>query len=427
MKKIIGLFSVILISFFFLPQAANAQQYKLKQVVNMMNMKMESTIYVKGMRKRTEGGGMMGMGANLATIEQCDLKRTIQLNDKKKLYFIQPFAQTEDEVIKDKKTAPTKQQNGVTKKGGVITMWYNITDTGERKKMYGFTARHIWTSQKMKPSADACTMKDSMLIKTDGWYIDLPEFNCPITHKPTTGYGDGGPKPECIDRFVTHSSGKGKLGFPLLQTTIMIMGDKTEVTTSIETIEFSTTKLDSMLFVIPPGYQLAKSPEELQDKMDMAEMMEAMNQKPTNEPVVSEQKKAGIIRIGVFEPTGNSEVHSGVLQKQMVNKLNNNKIEAVVVNSEEEARKLNCDYTLNSEFENIKPASKVGGILKAIKNADPNAATAYNIEVNLTLKNLNDASVKTQQTVAGKYDGRIDNAAGQALDDGCQKVLKVLR
>jgi hypothetical protein len=427
MKKIIGFISVILISSFFLPQASNAQQYKLKQVVNMMNMKMESTIYVKGMRKRTEGGGMMGMGANLATIEQCDLKRTIQLNDKKKLYFIQPFAQIEDEELNDKKPLPAKQKNGVTKKGGVITMWYNITDTGERKKMYGFTARHIWTSQKIKPSADACTMKDSMLIKTDGWYIDLPEFNCPMTNKPYRGYGDGGAQPECIDRFVTHTSGKGKLGFPLKLTTIMIMGDKTEVTTSIETIEFSTTKLDSMLFVIPPGYQLAKSPEELQDKMDMDEMMKAMNEKPTNEPVVNEEKKAGIIRIGVYEPTGNTEVHSGVLQKQMVNMLNNSKIEAVSVSSDEEARKLNCDYTLNSEFENIKPASKVGGILKAIKNADPNAVTAYNIEVNLTLKNLKDASVKTQQTVEGKYDGRIDHAAGQALDDGCEKVIKVLR
>ena len=425
MKQIIGLIAVMISSLLFLPGTASAQQYKLKQVVNMMNMKMESTIYVKGMRNRTEGGGMMGMGANIATIEQCDLKRTIQLNDKKKLYFIQPFAQFEKEEKKDKKPDTTKQLNGVTRKGGVITIWYNIKDTGERKKMYGFTARHIWTSQKMKPSADACTMKDSMIIKTDGWYIDLPEFNCPMTYN--NSYGDGGAKPDCIDRYVTHNSGKGKLGFPLMQTTTVIMGDKTEVTTTIETIEFSTAKLDSMLFVIPPGYQLAKGPEELQDKMDMAEMMNAMNQKPTTEPAMKEEKRAGIIRIGVFEPTGNTEVHPGALQKQMVNRINNNKIEAISVSSDEEARKLKCDYTLNSEFENIKPASKVGGILKAIKNADPNAATAYNIEVNLTLKNLNDATVKTQQTVAGKYEGRIDYAAGKALDDGCEKVLKVLR
>src|SRR5205814_9958944 len=51
---------------------AHAQQYKLRQVTNMMSMKMESTIYVKGMRKRTESAGIMGM-AGRTTIEQCDL------------------------------------------------------------------------------------------------------------------------------------------------------------------------------------------------------------------------------------------------------------------------------------------------------------------------------------------------------------------
>ena len=67
--------------------ASAQQQYKLRQVTNMMGMKSETTIYVKGMRKRTEGGGLTGMGANLTTIEQCDKQRTVTLNDKKKLNF----------------------------------------------------------------------------------------------------------------------------------------------------------------------------------------------------------------------------------------------------------------------------------------------------------------------------------------------------
>ena len=104
------------------------------------------------------------------------------------------------------------------KTGGVITMWYSIVDTGERKKMYGLTARHIWTTQKMKPSADACTMKDSMIIKTDGWYIDLPQFNCPVHYTPTTTKRPSVKnQPECMDRFVSRRSGKGKLGFPLIR------------------------------------------------------------------------------------------------------------------------------------------------------------------------------------------------------------------
>ena len=107
-------------------------------------------------------------------------------------------------------------------------MWYNITDTGERKKIYGFNARHVWTSQKMKPSPDACTMKDSILIKTDGWYIDLPLFNCPVRYRPvkTAMAPNERPQPDCKDRFVTRRSGKGKLGFPLTETTTIIKVDE---------------------------------------------------------------------------------------------------------------------------------------------------------------------------------------------------------
>ena len=69
-----------------IPGTADAQQYKMRQVNKAMSMQSESTVYVKGMRKRTEGGGYMGM-TNPTTIEQCDLQRTIKINDKKKLYL----------------------------------------------------------------------------------------------------------------------------------------------------------------------------------------------------------------------------------------------------------------------------------------------------------------------------------------------------
>jgi len=92
MKKSFFLLTVILLTLLSVSKETKAQQYKLRQVTNMMGMKSESTVYVKGMRKRTESAGMMGMPAPPVTIEQCDLQRTIKLNDKKKLYFIEPFA-----------------------------------------------------------------------------------------------------------------------------------------------------------------------------------------------------------------------------------------------------------------------------------------------------------------------------------------------
>lgn len=418
----------------------SAQQYKLRQSTDMMGMKTESTIYVKGMRKRTESPGYMGMPNNLVTIEQCDKQRTITLNVKKNLYFIEPFSKDEEEVIdEDVKTAVKPKPVPVTaKKGGIITMYYNILDTGERKKMYGFTARHIWTTQKMKPSPDACSMKDSFMMKTDGWYIDLPEFNCPVRYKPASNYNGGYEKPDCQDRFVTRRSGKGKLGFPLVEKRTIIMGDgsgkTTEMVTQLETIELTTGKLDSMLFEIPPGYTEAKSRDELQDKFDPTAMAREYMEKNKdndnnipNDDNMNNVKKAGVIRIGVLEPTGEGSFQVSQLQTQLVGTMQSGQMDAVAVSSEEDARAKHCDLLLNTEFTRVKQAGKVGGILKAIKNADPNAASSYNIEASMIVTKLADGSKAAEHMVNGKYDGKPDDAARKALDEGGRQLLKALK
>jgi hypothetical protein len=410
----------------------------------MMGMQTESTIYVKGMRKRTESAGIMGMPPPPVTIEQCDLQRTIKINDKKKLYFIEPFNKEPEDVIdEDEKPAPVKnkpaqttapKEKTIPQKGGVITMWYNITDTGERKKMFGFTARHIWTFQKIKPSPDACMMKDSMVIKTDGWYIDLPLFNCPVRYRPakmmTPDTKVETPQPDCIDRYVTRRSGKGKLGFPLIQTTTLIMGNQgNQFETSIETPELTTVKLDSMLFEIPIGYTETKNEDDLQEKIGMGDMIRGIK-KMANEykaPALTEEKKPGMIRIGVYEPKSDEKLQTSSLQQDVVNTLTGGKIEALAIADIEDARKYNCDYTLASEYTKIKQGSKVGGLLKAIKNSDPGAASSYNIDVNLVLVNLSDGSTRLQPKISGKYEGKIDEAVVKPLEEGCLQIVKELR
>jgi hypothetical protein len=438
MKQLLFILPVILLAVFAGDSHAQGPHYKLRQVNSTMGMKSETTIYVKGKRKRTEATGMMGMPAPPVLIEQCDLQRYIKLNDKKKLYLIEPFGK--DEVIDDDakpaavKTKPVVPTKTTTQKGGTINMWYNISDTGERKKMNGFVARHVWTTQKMKPSPDACMMKDSMIIKTDGWYIDLPEFNCPVRYTPSTSMQSQKYEPECKDQFVSHRSGKGKLGFPLTETRTIILGGSktTEMTTSLETLEFSTPKLDSMLFEIPPGYQLAASEEELQNKMDMADMMnQYKNAAKENMNTIinpSNEKKPGVIRIGVFEPKGDGQIQQPAdLQQHLVGILSNGTIEAVAIAIEDDARKYSCDYILTTDFVRIKSGSKVGGLLKAIKNTDPNAASSFNIEANMTLTSVADGSTKLQPKVNAKYDGKIDDAAKKALDDGGRILLKGLK
>ncbi len=417
---------------------AGAQQYKIRQATIMSGMQSESTIYVKGMRKRTEGGGFMGM-TNPATIEQCDLQRTIRINDKKKLYYIEPFASETEEtmeevakpVAKNKPLQASAKEKSNSNDGGTIYMWYNITDTGERKKMYGFTARHVWTTQKMNPSADACMMKDSMLIKTDGWYIDLPQFDCPLTGHGRTSYNGGQNMPACRDRFVSKRTGKGKLGFPLIETKTMIMssrqGGASEFVTTIETLELSVAKLDSMLFEIPPGYTETKNEEDLQDKFDVSSMMKqgSYNNKGDEKPGSKNTGKLAGSKVAVLEPveeTGQlAELHD-----ELVDMLNKNGVEAVAVSSAEEAKDQDCGLLLTVTFSKFKQAGKVGSLIKAIKNADPGAATSFTLEGAMVLKNVQNGAVRQQQKIIGKYDGKASDAAMQAMTKGWGQLLDAL-
>ncbi|MEO7312927.1 MAG: hypothetical protein ABIX01_21255 [Chitinophagaceae bacterium] len=438
---------------------AEAQQYKFRQLSSLMSMKSETTVYVKGMRKRTEAGAMMmGMPTPPVTIEQCDLQRTIKLNDKKKLYFIEPFNKDEEDLDQETPTPPVKTKTpvkqapprndpskAVPQKGGIITSTYAIIDTGERKMMHGFNARHIWTVRKMSPSPDACTMKDSMVIKTDGWYIDLPKFNCPVRSRPSQkmlqqmqrpqANPDEREEPTCKDSFVSHQSGKGKLGFILQETKTMKMGNntqKSEFTTSIETLEFSTAKLDSMLFEIPPGYTEVKDEAELKDKMNMAEMMkEAMsnNKMAGKNPMQqgTDEKQAGGIRIGVYAPTGDDQVDAAELQTYFASLLSGGKVDAVAISSGEDAAKQKCDYTLTTTFTKIKSGGKLGGMLKALKNADPDAMSSFTIVASLELQRVSDGGMAGKEKIDGKYDGKLNEAAKRALEDGKKTVLKLLK
>lgn len=428
MRKI---FFILFIAFLYvLP--AGAQQYKLKQSTGMMGMKTETTIYVKGMRKRTETGSTMGLPPRPVEIQQCDLQRTVKLNDKKKLYYIEPF-RSQEEISDDQvKAAKTKLPDSKPRKGGTIYNYYHIKDTGERKKIHGFTARHIWTTRRMVPSADACMMKDSMIIKTDGWYIDLPEFNCPVNNG---GYYNGGMgKLDCMDRFVTKQTGKGKLGFPLTETTTMIMGGQTsEFNSSMETIELSTAKLDSMLFEIPPGYTQTMNEEDLQEKMGVEDMMKQYSGKNTdggynNTPAAaSGPKPAGIIRIGVYPLEGGADLLLAELQQFLAGTLMSDGVQAVVADDEADAKSKDCDYVLSTNFARIKQGSKLGGILKAVKNADPGASSTYNIDTEMTLTKLADGNTVAEPRTAGKYEGKVNDAAKRNLEDGAKQVLKALR
>ncbi len=430
-----------------------AQNYKLTQETGIMGMKNKSTIMVKGMRKRTEEEPMIaGMGANITTLLQCDLQRTIKINDKKKQYCIIPFSKTDEEIFEEEekptakpKTVPVKPKAAPLKRdtirrGGTIYMYNNIIDTGERKQMYGFTARHIWTVMKMKPSDDACSMKDSMLIKTDGWYIDFPKFNCPVEGNQTQrnylkqmnrsrNNEEVVDTNTCFDRFVTRNRGKGRLGFPLIETRTMVFnGQQQEMSTTINTAELSTAKLDSMLFEIPLGYTQVKNESDLEEKMDIGSMFKNLgNIKNIANEMEKNIKDVGTTRIGIYLPEGEGDMTFLDLQKYLADNFSGNKIDAIAISNANEATKYKCDYTLNTNFTSVAKAKGLGGVLKAIKNADPNALSSYKMEAEFVLKSVADGSNYATEKVDGKYDGKPTEAAQKLLADAINKLKKKLK
>ena len=235
----------------------------------------QSTVYIKGARERTE------MPA-ITSIRQCDLRRTIQINERARKYVIVPDSELGGETPARVQTAP--QGPKTTRRGAVVTHTVNITDTGERKQMFGHTARHIKTTTVMDAPAEACS-PGHMEMESDGWYIDFaaggPSCDVERPAPPPTR----SERPDCADQIRYRTTGSGRLGFPVMVTTKFKMGgaqggDDEEdaavaaamsnaMTSTIEVTEISTVTLDPALFDVPAGYTQAASVGELYSSQGM--------------------------------------------------------------------------------------------------------------------------------------------------------------
>jgi hypothetical protein len=159
------------------------------------------------------------------------------------------------------------------KSGGRIEVSSAITDTGERKTMFGLNARHLKTKVIEKSSDDACTKVDQT-FEVDGWYADLGKdvASCASSMAPPVRQGQG-----CQDAIVEHHSGSGKPGYPLVQNVTMHNPDGSTMVVSINVTEVSKAPLDAALFDVPASYKQVNSISELQG---LPQMPQGVPQQP---------------------------------------------------------------------------------------------------------------------------------------------------
>jgi hypothetical protein len=195
----------------------------------------------------------------MVTLRQCDLKRTVTLNDQAQSYLVvnDPQDDAAARAAALVTGAPVPEQK---KTGGRVEITSSITDTGERKQMFGLNARHLKTKVTEKSSDDACSKVDQT-FEVDGWYADLGKENasCGASMAPPVRQGEG-----CQDAVVEHHSGSGKPGYPLVQNVTMHNPDGSSMVVSINVTEASKQPLDAALFDVPASYKQVNSFAELQ-------------------------------------------------------------------------------------------------------------------------------------------------------------------
>jgi hypothetical protein len=237
--------------------AAQSEDLHLKKNITVGgNVVSSSETSIKGARTRDVN---QGPGGAMVTLRQCDLKRTVTLNDQSQSYLVvnDPQDDAAARAAALVTGAPVPEQK---KTGGRVEITSTITDTGERKQMFGLNARHLKTKVTEKSSDDACTKVDQT-FEVDGWYADLGKENasCAASMAPPVRQGQG-----CQDAIVEHHSGSGKPGYPLVQNVTMHNPDGSSMVVSINVTEVSKQPLDAALFEVPASYKQVNSNAELQ-------------------------------------------------------------------------------------------------------------------------------------------------------------------
>ena len=354
---------------------------KIRQTTNGQTY--ENSTYIKGKRQRSETNG-----GQMITITQCDLRRNLMLMPMTKTYMVQPYddassAPSSAGVMSNSR--PPLQQP--SKKGGVVTSTVTTRDTGERKQMFGYTARHIITTMVMESSPDACSPSNHKM-EIDGWYIDAAfALDCDLGRNYTPyrpQMNSGG----CHDRYETKQIGTAKKGFAVWEKTTMFGPNGAEsFSTTNEVIEFSQATLDASLFEPPADYRevsdftsmysAAASGMSSTSPTSPSSSPSSPSTAPTTTPAATTvgPKKAGMIRIGIVtvKPGAvaenmNAGNLAGAVQTTLTEKLKAPNVEAVPIQAtvlnqiEAEARQKECDFLVYTTVTHKKGGGGFGSV-----------------------------------------------------------------
>jgi len=189
-----------------------------------------------------------------ATITRCDERRTLELNHEARLYGSSPlnFIGWDPYWVRPwwrKSPEPPAA-------GADVKITINTVDTGERRQVGSYSARHVITTITTDPSPGANTRASESV--QDGWYVDLPSAGCwDAGEGDFFATGSVLRSGETADRLNVEFRGAGRRGFPIEETIRRRGEHDPAITTRVTLIEFSEAALEKSLFDVPAGYRPA--------------------------------------------------------------------------------------------------------------------------------------------------------------------------
>ncbi|HVG30136.1 MAG TPA: hypothetical protein VM864_10585 [Pyrinomonadaceae bacterium] len=412
---------------------------------------MESDVAIKGQRQRSEQE--LAPGMKMVSITQCDMKRMLNISDSTRKYTVTPLGGAEEPAPGARATPTPAAPAARPTRGGVVTYVMTMTDTGERKQMFGYTARHIITKTRTEHSPDACDQND-MAYEADGWYIDLEfNFECLTGQRPASSpmaQQSGG----CQDTMRFRRVGTAKMGYPVLVTTRFFGKDgKVQSEMTQEVVSLTRATLDAALFDVPAGYTETQNPQELYDMAGMMQSMQRANRDRDDEsgggrtqssardrggmntPAAMGAKRPGVVRVGVVR-VGNKTTQSldaGNLRGTLIAAISEGSVEAIPLDesvpdaAQAEAKQKECDYVLFTDVSGLKQsaANKIGGLLGRATGAS-SGAERYEAKLDYTLVPVA-GGAPTQAAASAKEEGGADVSLSSALRKEAQAVLAKVR
>jgi hypothetical protein len=222
-------------------------------------------------QKQTDGSVQPIYGPRLVSIRRCDLGQSFELNLDTSEYTARPYPPNpltpEEMKARGLQRPVTYVSDKPTQRIEVTT-----TDTGERREIFGHTARHVITTTKQIPLEGSPSQPQESV--THAWYIDADSNGIGLNQRLSCDrewpkgkkghaylHAAGGNQPLDRPEFVT--IGVQENGFALESVTTIKSTHKLPDGTlkqsdskfEMKVTEFEEGPLDPALFEIPPGFK----------------------------------------------------------------------------------------------------------------------------------------------------------------------------